>query len=293
MKSIDYFKPFADWLTLSYSASNSPYSEILAFLCSHGLGPELSKGPQKSLFQHPDGGTLFVTCKDSYHSFSFSGSLLSVIRQAGQLSDFVQVLAASPHNITRLDAAYDVPIDGSIALSNIEKLYPDGKAEICGHTRSVLYELSTSPINGRKTGTAYFQNSKYKGNVRLCAYDKTHQAHEALGLLLPPTFRYELRIFRGASLRDFIDPSDMFWHYMPEKLVKRPESVSVRSWSPSERVDYDSVEKASPTDYETLRFLIQNSVALRGLMEKASAVNGGVSLLHREIDSYLESNLVQ
>lgn len=286
MTDINYFTPFSDWLSISYSSQNSPYTSILAFLNKINLETkEISKGSEKTLYQCSSGGSLFVTHKLEYHNFSFSGALLQVIRDNEALRDFLLLLGASPYNITRLDVAYDLPLEGSLAIDNIEKAYPTGRAYICSHPRTLQYVLGYNYTGKVKTGTVYFQNSKYKGNVKLRAYDKTKEVLDRTDYLIPPTFRYEFTICRGASLRDFSDPTCVFWHYMPENLLKRPTGDLIDTWKPIDRIEYDKVAKQSPTDFETLRYLIQNSIALRNLIEQASLVNGGASLLHREIDS--------
>lgn len=287
MVLIKHFEVFADWLSISYAASQSPISEILSFLGQLTTVDELPKGKDKTLYQVSDAGTMFVTHKDSYHNFSFSGGLLAALRRLPDYRDFILALASRPHNITRLDAAFDVPVDMPLVLKNIRKVYSSGYAEICDHHRKIQYHLSDR--DGVTTGTVYFQNRTYQGNVKLRVYDKKEEVFDKHGEDIPPTTRYELSIGRGASLADFQNPTSIFWHYMPEDLLRPPSDVLIKPWSPTERVAYDDVDENHTTDYETLRFLIQNSASLRSLVDRCLSVNGGAELLVREVQSAVSS----
>lgn len=234
-------------------------------------------------------GLCGVTHRENYHNFSFSGGLLAALRRLAEHRDFVIALASSPHNITRLDVALDVPIAGHIVLDNISKLYPNGRAELCGHERKLQYVLSKEQRH--PTGTVYFQDRNYGGNVFLRVYDKAYEVYCREQYLMSPTTRYEFSIKRGASLADYQNPTSIFWHYMPEKLLKAPDGVVIAPWSPVERVEYDKPVDSLTTDYETLRFLIQNSVALRDLVSRCQSVNGGGELLLREVRSALEQRV--
>lgn len=285
MVNIDYFKVFSDWLSISHGASTTPLTEVLAYLDSLGLVTEIPKGRDLTLYDVSDHGTLFVTQKDHYCNMSFSGGLLSGLRRQPEYRDFVLALGSSPYNITRLDAALDVPIPTPRVIQNIEAGYPSGYADLVGHSRKLQYILSN--VSGVRTGTVYFQDKRYQGNVKLRIYDKQNEVSEKLGSNIPPTTRYELSIGRGASLSDFQDPTSMFWHYMPEKLLKRPPELLTKKWSPVERVSYDAPTESLKTDYETLRYLIQHSVSLRHLVDKCLTVNGGDRLLLREVETAL------
>lgn len=278
--NINYLEAFADWLSISYPSSLSPHAEILSFI--HQISPmsysEIGAG--KELYKSESGGSCFVTTKETYTNVSISGDVLSTLRNTGAMREFESLLASVPHNITRLDIAYDVPIDGEISISNIQSLYDTGYVKLAGRFRQMNYNLSQIG-KGRQTGTAYFQNKSYKGTVHLRVYDKAWEVLQRSGDTISPTTRYEVTIHRGASLRDFSSPSPAFWHFLPDGLLKSPESVS--KWSACDRIDYDKHNASNVTDYERLRFVIQNSPALMHLIAKAYTVNGGSVLLEQEI----------
>lgn len=282
--SIDYFKPFADWLSISYPTSLSPHMDVISLFNCISPMSYAGMGSGKELYKTEIGATCFITSKDSYSNISISGSLLSLARDSNKMRDLIELLGSAPHNITRLDVAYDTPMPGEQAISNIQSMYHTGYAKLAGRYRQMNYNLSQIG-KGRQTGTAYFQNRNYNGTVLLRVYDKAWEQLQQRDSTISPTTRYELTVRRGASLRDFTNPDSVFWHFLPDGLLKRPESVS--KWLATDRIDYDAHNEVRTTDYERLRFLIQNSPALLQLAERASSINGGSVLLEREIRALL------
>ena len=278
--SINYLKPFADWLSISYPSSCSPHLDILSLLNSSEPMGYAEMGGGKELYKTLTGGTCFVTSKESYINLSISGSILASSRGAGTLRELESLLGSAPHNITRLDIAYDTPIPGEQTISNIQSAYPTGYAKLASRYRQMNYNLSQLD-KGRYTGTAYFQTKSYRGTVLLRVYDKAWEQLQVHDVTIPPTSRYELTVHRGASLRDFSKPDAAFWHFLPEGLLKRPTAVP--AWSATDRINYDEHNGVRATDYERLKFLIQNSPALLQLAEKAASTTGGSLLLEREV----------
>jgi hypothetical protein len=283
---INYLTPFADWLSLSFPASISPHSELVCFLNS--LSPLIYKdlGVNKHLYKSTLGGTFLITEKDSFVSVSISGGLLSMVRNNSKMNEFQQILASAPHNITRLDIAYDVPIPGHVSISRIRKLYPNGFAVVANRARQLQYILNQ--LNETSvTGTAYFQTTKYKGTIKLRVYDKEHEAHESRNEILPPTTRYELTIGRGASLKDFSTPSSAFWHFLPKELLPRPKDT-IKPWVATPRINYDEHVPRDTSDYQRLRFVINNHPALAQLIKEALVVDGGAMLFRSQVTELLE-----
>lgn len=292
MENINHYQAFCDWLSISYPRAVSPLSDVLALLqplCSIDDFEESPRGRDKVLYQFGSLGTLFVTVEDTYHNLSFSGSLLASIRQSNIEREFILSLSSGPYNITRLDAAYDVPIAGGFVISQLQRRFPSGTVKLAKRERKLRYDLSD--FSGSRTGTVYFQDKRYQGNVKLRIYDKALQLLEVHDQVIPATTRYELTVGRGATLNDFVDPTSLFWHYMPSEVLQRPTGLLVKPWKPSGRVSYDNplYEYLPPTDYETLRTLIQNSIALQHLVGKCLRVNGGDKLLLREIGKLLHT----
>lgn len=292
--SLSSFKVFPDWLSISFPSSCSPLVEVLDLFGQTGDYETIPRGKDKTLYRWSS-GTLMLTHTDSYHNFSISGGLLDSVRNRVLNSELITLLRSRPHNITRLDVALDLPNPGYLTLANIRKNHPTGKCDIVGHSRNITYVVSQDPFNpGRETGTAYFQSKSYRGYVKLRVYDKVNELYATSEdpRSLKPVFldgrfctRYEFSICKGASLDDYARPDNVFWHYMPDSVLKRPQTLSVMPWSPCDRVGYDDAETLPQTDYERLRSILEHSVTLRLLVQNASKVNGGLSLLHRIIDS--------
>jgi hypothetical protein len=281
----NYLTPFADWLSLSYPSSISPHSELVSFLTT--LSPLEFKdlGGSKQLYKSFNGGSFVVTSKQDFVNISISGGLLSMVRANSKMNDFQQIIASAPCNITRLDIAYDVPIPGHISIARIRALYPTGYAVVASRARQLQYILNQ--LNEASvTGTAYFQTTKYKGTIKLRVYDKEHEAFQTRNEILPPTTRYELSIGRGASLKDFSNPSAAFWHFLPKELLPRPK-VTPEDWVATPRIKYDLYSSFELTDYERFRYVLEHHPALAQIIKEASTVNGGEMLLRNQINRLL------
>jgi hypothetical protein len=135
-----------------------------------------------------------------------------------------------------------------------------------------------------ETGTVYFQNKKYKGKILLKVYDKAHEVFESTGLEIPPLTRYELTVARGASLKDFDNPSLVFAHFIPQNLLKFDLDGLKLPWKAKDRINYDEHTEFIQTDLERLRFLIENQPSLRDLVSTAKTIHGGLNLLQLHIE---------
>ena len=285
--NIDYNRPFSDWLSISHALSQSPHHEVLAFLgklckfdhIDHGRGVETYLC---------ESGSLKTTISKKSINLSFSGSLLSLVRASGAINDFIMILGSAPYNITRLDAALDTPVAGEIIYKQIRTLYPSGKATISGRERQMSFVIN--PSLAGDTGTFYFQTKSYKGYQKLRVYDKANEVLTKKGIEIPPTTRYELSVARGASLRDFIDPTNLFFHYIPCELVRPTKGMVVQAWKPQQRIEYDETVTFLRTDYEEFKRMIENHPALLSILERATSVHGGSELLIRFIKQRLEKN---
>jgi hypothetical protein len=285
----EYLKTFPDWLSISYPTSMSPHLDLVSFFTTLSPLEYLDLGGSKQLYKAISGGSIFITAKTDYVNISISGSLLKQCRESGLNNDLQQILASAPYNITRLDIAYDLPICGTLAIDSIQSTYPLGFASIASRSRQLQYIL-TQVTDKTKTGTVYFQNSKYKGTIKLKVYDKTHEVFQKTCTVIPSTTRYELSICRGASLKDFAQPTSAFWHFLPTELLKRPDESLIPKWKATERINYDDYTSPSPTDYERLKFLIENHPVLKQLIQETKRVHGGELLLKQQINSLLLTN---
>jgi hypothetical protein len=286
----EYLTPFPDWLSISYPTSMSPHLDLVTFVTRLSPLVFTDLGGSKHLYKATCGGSIFITSKDQYVNIAISGGVLKLCRESGLNNELQQILSSSPYNITRLDVAYDVPISGHIAISNIDTIYPLGWAVVASRARQLQYIL-TQQCEKHRTGTVYFQNTKYKGTIKLKVYDKTHEVFQKTGKDIPSTTRYELSIGRGASLKDFNSPSSVFWHFLPTELLKRPDQYKISSWKATERINYDEHSVFLKTDYERLKFLISNHPVLREIIVETRRVHGGDMLLKNQIADMLSKDV--
>lgn len=281
--TISYLKPFADWLSISYPTSLSPHLDIVSLFTTISPLDYTDLGGAKELYKSTSGGSLFITSKDSYVNLSISGLLLSQARDSEHYRTFLELLASAPYNITRLDVAYDTPLAGPLSIQRIRGIYPTGHAQVATRQRQLQYILNQLN-DGTDTGTVYFQNNKYKGTIKLRVYDKAHQMIQEHSTAINPTTRYELSVCRGASLSDFENPASVFWHFLPSDLLDAPEGFTASKWTAAERINYDDYSKGQITDYERLKFLIENHPALLQIVRQSLNVPGGDLLLRRQIE---------
>jgi hypothetical protein len=285
--STNYYEPFCDWLSISHTASTSPANELVAFINS--IIPLTTDVDQKYKEVYKSGnGSIHINRFSTSISISMSGGILSAVRESGLLNELTMILGSTSYNITRLDAAIDIPLSGISSLSRVRKLYPKGIATLSGRLRNLLYVLN--PLNDKtETGTVYFQNKSYKGHIFLRMYDK---AFEALNrsIVIPPTTRYELTIKRGASLRDLINPTDLLFNYLPTELLSSPKTLIVKPWKPIDRSKYDVEVESLITDYEQLKSILESHPGLNTIIEYACTLNGGSSLLTRYVEKCISAN---
>lgn len=162
--------------------------------------------------------------------FSASGQILAELRAHGLLSQFLMSFSSSPHKVTRVDAAMDVPIYAPDAVRSVyflahnEKISLSRKVvkrrNVSKHFSPVLYEESSS----RETGSVYCGGPK--AEVRAVIYDKRQEILVKRGFDIGEhRTRVECRVSSGMSpsLRDVFEPAPMFHHFMSPCLVNAPD----------------------------------------------------------------------
>jgi hypothetical protein len=255
-------EPFADWLSISFAPTHSPYLALDSFFSQLGV-IEHKEDLNINLYRFLGGGTCFLSLKKGYHNFMFSGSLISVIQELGFMNEFVSLLSENPHNITRLDVAYDFALPFPLYYEKLKKLYPKGLVNVRGHERKSLAILGYCSRSKALSGTYYFQAKDYKGSIGIRVYDKSKEVFDRTGEVIPITTRIEITLKRGASLIDFVSPSAAFWHHLPPCLLKVPENVPPFVLTPriglSERLESDL------TVFQEYDILFERSAYLQSL----------------------------
>lgn len=213
----------ADWLDVTYAPNDTPEHAVLMAIQAAGaecLSNDGGAGSRWGL----NGGSLKIDYRQRFARFSASGAFLDGLRAAHCYHDYLSALSESPHAVTRLDAAYDVPVDSPPILRALIKRYP----QYCSFTRKALKtkRYLETRADGKETGTFYVGH-RQKAAITARVYDKQNERRINAGEEIPPLTRYELT-FRKAikpTLRDAAEPDRIFWHHAGPLLLKRPQSV--------------------------------------------------------------------
>jgi len=163
---------------------------------------------------------------------SASGSALGVLRGKGALPEYVSLLSDFPHRVSMLHCTQDYhlscPASAVLAVKAAAcagELSLTRKRVLPEHVRSLLQVNE----QGLETGTIYLGN-RANADVWAKVYDK-RQERLSRGFADPgPIVRVEVAVQSdvGATLRDALHPSDLFFHFASRSLVDSPENV--RPW---------------------------------------------------------------
>lgn len=212
-----------DWLDVTYAPNDTPEHPVLMSIQAAGAECLSNDGATGSKWLL-NGGILKIDYRQRFARFSASGAFLDGLRAAHCYHDYLSALSESPHAVTRLDAAYDVPLDSPPILKALIKRYP----QQCSFTRKALRTkrmLETRP-DGKESGTFYIGH-RQKGAITARVYDKQLERLSKAGEEIPPLTRYELTFRKaiGPTLRDAYEPERIFWHHAGPLLLKRPQGV--------------------------------------------------------------------
>lgn len=225
---------FCDYLDVTYSPSTDvvgsefKQGSIVTWLLSTGAVCK-SRDLTTSVFSVGDSGIIKLNNNDRFSRVSASGSVLAHFRAQGLFMEYLSELSASPHRVTRLDAALDVNRDGADVIAEMRSRFSSGSASLGRKSLKVTY-LTGVRSDKRETGTCYFghrQRARHTARV----YDKAHEALEKRGESLPPTTRYEItargeRDRPSPTLRDAAEPTSLFWHVASPTLLTSPDNVA-------------------------------------------------------------------
>lgn len=215
---------FCDWLDLTFDPS-----EDLVWLnpLIAGIGGVLL---DESCFKLSNGGTIKHQKNRRWQRLSLSGRALASFRGFSSFDELLSCISRQPYKITRLDAAYDVPVDGSVVVSELW-----GRYRASGVHLNVLNAVNAGLVLGKRfdgadTGT-FYAGDRRKNRIMARVYDKQHEIFERTRSLVPPRTRYEVTVKTDqATLRDVAEPAALFWHYASPSLLQAPDNVPV--WSP-------------------------------------------------------------
>lgn len=263
---------FCDYLDVTYAPDDCPFPDLNLFLLGNDFKVTRDNGGSVA-YVPPNGhrGVVLVSHKSRYARISASGGISSFLRDLHLWDEYLFILGTSPHKVTRLDAAMDVPTDGADALQVYQERYPSGSLALSRKSLKIDYITAVRP-DGRYTGTmsvGYGTAARYKAKV----YDKAWEALSKRGEHLPPTTRFEVIACKdsGATLRDASLPDALFWHIASPALLQRPTDAP--EWVPNMSCVYPS-PKRTFDPAETLRRRIEHSAELEAFAMLADSMGG-------------------
>lgn len=262
--------PICDHATITFDPhSNAPDRIITLFQQYTSL--ELEHGNSYVFRLLETNGTIKLDYYRKYRQISITGKCLVFLRSKPEMhSAFLQIFNdESGYNITRFDATMDL----SIAFHKIKDQYlskfPDMRIQI-GATnnklRRIMYLMGMTDY-GHHTGTIQLQDQKYKGDHKFVIYDKQQELLDKNELSIPPTTRYEQRLSKkGATVHDILNAESIFWHFMPDSLIKNPTNAP--KWQRKQRYAYQDITPFDDAERFAYRSITSNA-ALQALVKQA------------------------
>ena len=280
---------FTDHLAVTYAPEDSPIQDLRTFLVTQGA---TAIQPKKAAYGYTLGklkGLILIFENTRFVKIQIHGNALSYLRSVGMFGDVLEILSLCPHNITRLDAALDVPMDYPVFREKLLTAFPDYKVSL-GRKAQVLMETYLTARADKKLTSTFYIGKRGFGKQMARIYDKQYELLQNRGELVPPLTRIELEVSReyGATLKDAFNPTDLFYHATGESLFvdALPE---VRPWTSENACAWRSRPRVAPDPYKTLKRVIAESDDLRTMVELASSIGrSGFTTLHSLLDSYLE-----
>jgi len=256
-----------------------------------GIGPCLDTIGAQVEYDEPDStlwragdGTVKAKRYGAVMSLGASGLVTAALRFGNVFGNYLAAIGASPHTVTRLDASRDVVEDTPPAIDRIVE--QASSAEGLSLTRKRVQPKHVTRLVARRedgldTGTCYVGSRT--ADVRMAVYDKRVERMTRGLPDIGPLTRYELRLTSGAglTLRDALDPTNVFWHFMPEALMAPPaDVVPWVSHAIGFRVDWPAL----PPPAVRLRTRVHASADVAALLALATEVGPyGFDLLVQEL----------
>ena len=261
-----------DWLDVTFAPDDCPYPELNLLLLGAGFEVSREQGGAKC-YLPPSGarGMVTIVHASRFAKVSISGGACASLRDLRLFEQVLWILHSSPHKVTRLDAALDLPLDAAHVIAALCARYPDGRVNL-GRKALPVTRLVSTRADGVESGT-YYVGHRTAARFTARVYDKSLEALEKRGQVMPTTTRFEVtaRKDSGATLRDAGLPEAIFWHIAAPALLKRPEGIPV--WSPNTDAAWAAPARVFDPA-ETLRRRVEGSAELDALLAVADAMGG-------------------
>lgn len=264
---------FCDFVGVTFDRSSWPDVRQAIEPCLESIGAQVEMDDEgATLWRSGETGTVKAKRYGTVMSLGASGAACAVLRFANVFGNYLAAIASTPHNVTRLDASLDVVEDTPAIIDSL--VAKSVSAEGLALTRKRVHPRDVTRLVARRhdgldTGTCYIGSRK--AEVRACVYDKQE---ERLVRGLPdigPLTRYELRLKSGVgvTLRDVIEPTNVFWNFMSPGVL--PSPADVQPWVSNAlgfQVDWPEL----PLPAERLRRRVQASADAMALVRLADEV---------------------
>lgn len=271
------FSVIVDALDVTFSPTDFPYPELNALFLATGFKPLSSPAGGTPMYRTPCGrGTVKIDQRARFARASCSGAACHHLRRSRAWDEYLQILAESPHCVTRLDLALDVSLDGADLIASMRSMHSSGSVSLGRKAIKTSVILSVRD-DGRESGTWYAgYGSSAKATAKV--YDKALQMLQRFGETIPPRGRVEVTAWKGygATLRDAAMPNALFWHIASPALLQAPEGVPM--WQPDNHGGWQS-ERREFVPAQVLRNRVENSGELDALLDLASTFQGGLEYL--------------
>lgn len=263
---------FCDFVGVTFDQSSWPDVRQAIEPCLQSIGAQVDYDEDGSTLWRSGDGTIKAKRYGTVMSLGASGVACAALRFANVFGNYLAAIGSSPHTVTRLDASRDVPEDTPPVIDAIvaKSVAPDGLSL----TRKRVNPRDVTRLVARRhdgldTGTCYVGSRN--AEVRAAVYDKREERMTRGLADIGPLTRYELRLKSGVgvTLRDALEPTNVFWHFMSPAILPTPaDAVPWVSNAIGFQVDWPS----PPLPAERLRRRVQSSAEVAALLRLADEV---------------------
>jgi len=166
-----------DWLDVTFSPEDAPFSELRSFLDSVG-GEVVSRADDSRQMWRLGHGVVTFEQRARFARASASGGALDHMRDRDSFYGYLSTLAEQPHAVTRLDACFDTESPGHVVVADLWRRYPRS----CSLRRKAIAtkRIVSTDADGHETGTFYVGH-RSAARVTARVYDKRQQLIEVHG----------------------------------------------------------------------------------------------------------------
>lgn len=282
-RTADRLPIICDWVDVTYSPVEAPYPEVNGLLLGLGYDVVRERGgrmvyrPAKSSGFH---GIVAIEHRSGFARISASGGVCTALRAQGAWDEYLSLLGSSPHKVTRVDAALDLSVDAADVIPQLCARYPEGRVNLSRKALGIVRVVSMRD-DGRESGTFYVGRDAKAARFTARVYDKSLEALQRRGQVLPTTTRFEVTACKdsGATLRDVAMPEALFWHIAAPALLQRPEGVPM--WEKNQDLGWSAPPRSfNPAD--VLQRRVEGSGELEALLQVADSMgaSGRAYLIH-------------